>query len=354
MEPHLATRLARAHSYVELGRWQAATTELGLVLAGEPRSAEALCLLAQCRLQLRDDDEARRAAESALAVAPDDEWAHRLRSLALQRLGRHHEATVAAWEAVRLAPQVADTHARYAAALLQLGAPPDEARAAADRAVALAPHSPGAHVVQGVAAGRQGRVVEERDAYRRALELDPTDATALSNLAAVDANRGRLGGAARFLTAALRNDPHHQSALALLDVVGVRLLRRLTVVTVMGGLVAAFLALAQRDGAGGTSWMRGLAGLATLATCALVARATLRHLPTGAHRHLRGLPRRLSWFDRLVGLGLCLAVVSMLGAAFLPVDAAATAAVGVLLVLRLGWVAAAVGAVRWLRANARR
>lgn len=353
MEPHVAQRMARAYSYVDLGRWRDAASELGRVLAGAPQSAEALCLLAQCQLQLGDDHAARRAIESALAVAPDDEWAHRLHSLALQRLGMHREAVAAAWEAVRLAPQIADTHSRYAAALLQLGGPPDVARAAADRAVELAPHSPGAHVVQGVAAGCQGRVAEERDAYRRALALDPTHATALSNLAAIDANRGRLGGAARFLTAALRNDPHHASALALLDVVGVRLLRRLTVVTVLGGLVAALLALAERDGETSVGWMRAPVGIATLAVCALVARATLRHLPAGAHLHLRGLPRRLGWIDRLVGVALCLATVSMAGAAFLPGDAAATAAVGVLLVLRLGWVAAAVGAFRWLRANAR-
>ena len=133
-----------------------------------------------------------------------------------------------------------------------------------------------------------------------------------------------------------------------------RLLRRLTVVTVLGGMVAALLAFAERDGGGATWWMRGLAGAATMAVCALVARATLRHLPAGAHRHLRSLPRRLAWFDRLVGVALCLAAVSMLGAAFLPVDAAAAFGVGALVVLRLGWVAAALGAVRWLRANTQR
>ena len=353
MESPLAQRMARAYTYVDLGRWGDATTELGLVLAGDPQSAEALCLLAQCRLHLRDDSGARRAAESALAVAPESEWAHRLHSLALQRLGRHSEAVAAAWEAVRIAPQIADTHSRYAAALLQLGGPPDQARAAADRAVELAPHSAGAHVVQGVAAGNQGRTTEERDAYRRALELDPTDATALSNLAAIDANRGRLGGASRFLTAALRNDPHHTSALALLDVVGVRLLRRLTVVTMLGGVLTALLAVAQSEGGDVAGWTRALAGVGTIAICALVARATLRHLPAGAHLHLRGLPRRLPWFDRLVGVGLAVAAVSMVGAAFLPVDAAAAFGVGALVVLRLGWVGAILGAIRWVRANTR-
>lgn len=354
MESSAAQRMARASSYVDLGRWRDAAVELGLVLAAQPQSAEALCLLAQCLLHLGDDEEARRAAESALTVAPDSEWAHRLRSLVLQRQGRHQEAVAAAWEAVRLAPQLADTHSRYAAALIQLDGPPDEARAAADRAVMLAPHSPGAHVVQGVAAGRQGRVIEERDAYRRALELDPTHATALSNLAALDANRGRLGGASRFLTAALRNDPHHETALALLDVVGVRLLRRLTVVTMLAGVLTALLAVADSEGADVAWWMRALAGLGTIAVCTLVARATLRHLPAGAQLHLRGLPRRLGWIDRLVGIGLCVATVSMLGAAFLPVDAAAAFAVGALVVLRLGWVAAVLGAGRWVLANIRR
>ncbi len=353
MDHDVDRRMARAASYADLGRWDDATTELALVLAAEPHSADALCLLAQCRLHLDDDVEAGRAADAALAVAPDNEWAHRLRSLAVQRQGRTREAVLAAWEAVRLAPHVADVHARYANALIADNAPPDMARAAADHAVALAPHAASAHVVQGVAAGRQGRRVEERDAYRRALELEPSHATALSNLAALDADRGRLGGASRFLTAALRNDPHHGTALALLDIVGVRLLRRLTVVTVLGGLVTAGLALADREDDGATWWMRGLAGLATVAVCVLVARATLRHLPAGARLHLRVLPRRLSWYDRLVGVALCLAAVSTLSAAFLPADAAATAGVGVLVVLRVGWLAAIVGGIRWVVANTR-
>lgn len=353
MDAHLAQRLARANQYVELGRWHEATGELAAVLAGEPQSVEALCLLGQCQLNLGDAHAAHRSATAAIRVAPDAEWAHRVNSVALGRMGRPREAVAAAWEAVRLAPHTAEAHGRYAAALLDLGGPPDEARAAADRAVALAPHSPRAHVVQGVVAGRQGRRREERDAYLRALELDPHHAGALSNLAALDADRGRLGGASQLVTAALRSDPHHASALAILDALGARLVRRLTVVMVLGGLLTTLLAHGQRNGDGVAWWMRALAGVAVLGAGVVVARATLRHLPAGARLHLRSLPRRLPWFDRLVGVALCVATLSMVGTAFLPDDAAVSAAVGVLVVLRLGWLAGAIGAVRWLRANAR-
>jgi tetratricopeptide (TPR) repeat protein len=345
-----AQRLERARHYVELGRWQDAQSELGLVLASEPQSVEALCLLGQSQLHLDQRAAARRTAEAALRCAPDDEWAHRIHSVALGQLGRHLDAIAAAEEAVRLAPHTADTHQRLANALLLVPGRADEARAAAERAVALAPHAPAAHVAVGLAAGRQGRAREEREAYLRALQLDPTYSTALSNLAALDADRGRLAGASRYVTAALRHDPHHRWALANLDLVATRLVRRLTVVMVLGGLVTSFLASAERDGAPGGWWMRALAGTAALATCAAVGWSTVRHLPAGARLHLRGLPRRLSGYDRLVAVAFLVAAVSMLGTAYLPDDVAVAGAVGVMVVLRLGWVAAIVGLVRWVRA----
>lgn len=350
MDTEAARRLLRARHYVELGRWRDAQSELGLVLAAEPQSVEALCLLGQSQLHLDQRAAALQTAEAALRCAPDDEWAHRIHSVALGELGRHVDALAAAAEAVRLAPGTAATHQRLADALLHVPGRADEARAAAERAVALAPHAPGAHVAVGVAAGRQGRVREERDAYLRALELDPTYSTALSNLAALYADRGRLGGASRYVTAALRHDPHHRWALANLDLVAIRLVRRLTVVVVLGGLVTSFLAGTERTG-DPVAWpMRALVGTAVIATCAAVAWSTVRHLPAGARLHLRGLPRRLSGIDRLVGAAFIVAAVSMLGTAYLPDAMAGVAAVGVMLVLRLGWVAALVGLVRWVRA----
>src|SRR5690606_40721796 len=149
-------------------------------------------MLGQSRVSAGDPAGGRGAAEAALAVDPDCEWAHRVRSVALGLAGCHAEAVLSAREAVRLAPHHADGYQRLAQALLHVPGGADEARWAAGRAAALAPHDPGAHVAVGLAAAAAGRRRDERAAYLRALALDPQHATALNNLAAMDTERGRL------------------------------------------------------------------------------------------------------------------------------------------------------------------
>lgn len=351
MIEEVARRLARSRSLVDLGRWEDAAAEASLALAAEPTSVEALCLLAQSQLNLGRAAEACATAEAALRLAPAAEWPHRIHSVALGSLGRHPEAVAAARRAVRLAPHVADTHQRLANALVRMPGCAAEAWAEADRAVALDPHSASAYVAVGLAAGTQGCRRQEREAYLRALELDPTHATALNNLAAIDVERGRLGRAVRSLVAALRSDPQHPQALANLDLVGVRVLWRLTGVMVAGSLLVTLLAYGE-EGRGPAPWVvRAVAGAAVVGVGAAVAWGTLRHLPPGARRHLTGLPRRLAGVNRLVGMVFAAVVASMLAVALLPAGAAARASVAVLTVLRLAWLAALVGLARTVRRN---
>jgi tetratricopeptide (TPR) repeat protein len=357
VEVRTVRRLSRARQLVDLGRWGDAVTELEMVLAAEPASVEALCMLGQSRLNLGEPDAGCRAAEAALAMAPDHEWAHRVHSVALGMTGRHDRAVAAAREAVRLAPDHPDGHQRLAHALLHLPGRAAEAGAAAERAVELAPHDPDAHVAVGLAAGRQGQRRPERDAYLRALALDPGHATALNNLAAIDTERGRLGGASRLLTSALGSDPHHKMALANLDVVAVHVLRRMTAVVVLGGLLVAVLAVAGADPAGAVPhWLRSAAGVAVIGTSGLVAWSSLRHMPAGARRHLRGLPRRASGWDRALGAAFLAMTVALIVAAFLPGDAAEWGSAGVLAVFRVGWLAlvVALGRVIWAQRGQRR
>ena len=320
------------------------------MIAAAPESVEALCLLGQSHLALRERVAGCRAAEAALRIAPDSEWAHRLHSLALTQLGRHGEAVAAAREAVRLAPWLAETHRHLAGALIEVPGPfaADEARAAAEHALQLAPHAAASHVTVGVAAGRQGRRRDERDAYRRALELDPTNATALNNLAAVDVGRGRLAGASRFLTGALRQDPHQPQALANLDVVVTQVVRRLTVVLAFGGLGLALMVAGSPGGDPAAWWACALAGVGVLAVAALVGWHTLRHLPPGARRHVRGWPRRVRGADRLVAAVFCAALVAVLATALLPGEAAGAGAAAVGVMFRVVWVMGVVAIVRAL------
>ncbi|MGH3388882.1 MAG: tetratricopeptide repeat protein, partial [Actinomadura sp.] len=93
--------LERADALIALGRHEAARESLARVLAREPGNVEALCLLAQALKEAGAPAEMLSVAERANAVAPDEEWPHRLRALALLDLDRAPEGVEAALAAVR-------------------------------------------------------------------------------------------------------------------------------------------------------------------------------------------------------------------------------------------------------------
>jgi hypothetical protein len=66
-------RLSRARPLIDLQRWAEAATELRAVLATDPESVTALCLLAQCQLGLEEPEAACTTAELAMRADPDDE-----------------------------------------------------------------------------------------------------------------------------------------------------------------------------------------------------------------------------------------------------------------------------------------
>ncbi|MCT2587853.1 tetratricopeptide repeat protein [Actinophytocola gossypii] len=306
--------LAKANALIDLGRHAEARTEITGYLAGEPDSVTALCLLARCELRLGDADAAVDAADRALATEPESGWALRLRALALSTRGDHRDAAATAVEAVRTDAQEWLNHYVHARTLLAAG----DARGghdAARRAVELAPHEADAHLMLGVAARARRRRSEERAAYQEALRLDPESSDALNNLAAMDIDRARLGRAARAVTAGLRLNPTEETLRRNLDAVALRLMGRLLVVVLVTGVLPMVVFLASEVD---TWWVRASVGVVQLGAYTFVAWLTLRHLPAGARRHLRGLPGRMSWPQRLLGVVLVVFTLALMFAAFAP------------------------------------
>jgi tetratricopeptide (TPR) repeat protein len=339
---------------VAIGRHNDAVQRLTAHLASAPDDAEALRLLAQAELGRGGSQAAHRAATAAVAGEPDNEWGHRLVSVASRRLGRQREAEAAGREAVRLAPHNWSAHNALAHALLarQDRAARLEANRAAARAVELAPTQTEAHLVLGLTERALRHRRQERAAYLRALELDPNNPDALNNLATTDLSRSRLGRAAHGLSAALHSDPQAENPRRNLDLLAVRLLWRLMLAVIVGGLLLAGLAgSGSLVGWGG----RAAVGGALLAVYTAIGWATLRHLPPGARRYLRRLPRRLSGQQRAQAAEFVVVSASMLGLAFLP-GSLATAAGAVLLAVacsHLFWALLTLAAygVHWLRSR---
>jgi tetratricopeptide (TPR) repeat protein len=281
------TRIDRASLLVDLGRWTEARRELTAALASDPDSYRAHCLLGACLLALDDATRGLDHAEIAVRLRPDDEWGHRVRSSALNQLGRHEEAEAAAREAVRVAPDDPLVHVRLAKALLALPGRVEEAHQAVERSLALEPDRAATHLAAAAVADAGGDEERERAAYRRVLALDPENADAINGLAALDNERGRFGSALRHQAGAVTFDPTDPLYRENVDTIGRNLVALGVLVTTVAALPLLGLAAAETTGAFASGWPRMVVGLAAVAAYGVVLWRMLRDQPAVIRRYLR-------------------------------------------------------------------
>lgn len=213
---------ARGIALLDRNRPDLALPELRQAIAWDPEDAYSYSLLASALLQIGEDDEAALgAATTAVGLEPEQPWAHRLRAIALGRLGRTREAREAAEEGVRLWPEAPEGLIVLSAALQDDG---DEtgALAAAHHAVRVAPASAGAAEQLGTILFRHERWREAEIALERSLALDPESASAHNNLAVARLRQGRRGEALEGLERAARTDPSLRVVHKNLERVGTR------------------------------------------------------------------------------------------------------------------------------------
>src|SRR5262245_41995873 len=92
----------RVEVLISLGRADEAARVARSALAGAPHEADLWCALGHAEIARSRPGDALDAARQALAIDPDEEWPHRIASLAYSQLERHQEAAVEAQECVRL------------------------------------------------------------------------------------------------------------------------------------------------------------------------------------------------------------------------------------------------------------
>ena len=86
-----------------------------------------------------------------------------------------------------------------------------------EEAIRLQPNGADNHVVAGVAYGQLDRPESARAAYLKALELDPFNTVALSNLGTMNLQSGNLEGAASYFRRVLGIRPNHALAQRMLE-----------------------------------------------------------------------------------------------------------------------------------------
>lgn len=279
--------VGRVQHLIDLRRYPEAWQAVQSLLVERPDDPDVLGLGAQARLGLKEPGAALWLADRLVAAAPDQEWGHRIRAVALAELDRPAEATHAADRAIRLAPLHWQTHARYAAVATDPRAWGDrDPWEAAREAVRLAPHEPSAHFTMGLVAARRQRPDVATRAYRQTLALDPTHAAARNNLMLLESGV-RIRRSARDLAAALRDAPQDEVIRGNVD----WLVARLVTAVYFATLAALVLAVAlTRIGSGEGRPNAATVVLALVVPLALAAYVVLvgRAVPPGLRRYALG------------------------------------------------------------------
>jgi predicted TPR repeat methyltransferase len=141
-------------------------------VAANPRSVEALLVLADCHAQAGDLTDALADYDRIIAIDPRIAEVHNNRGLVLHRLEQPAEALASCEQAISLSPSLSDAHVNRGNALSALGRR-DDALAAYDQALALNPDRAEAHLGRGNLLCDESRHDEALAAYDRALALRP-------------------------------------------------------------------------------------------------------------------------------------------------------------------------------------
>ncbi|MBG0565137.1 tetratricopeptide repeat protein [Actinoplanes sp. NEAU-A11] len=290
----------------------AAAELLGPVLATEPDDVTALVLMTHAQLALKRPVLAEETARRAVRHAP--EWPDALSALsrALTALERHDEAIATAREAVRRQPENPYRHNRLAWAYLEEGRHPVEAEHAAREAVRHGPDEADFRLTYAMVMKQLNLLDRARQALRDALSLEPDNAVAQHELAALDVVHhhpfalSRLARGASGLVGALRADPRQEASRFLLDVA----LRQFLVYTSIILVLLAYVGWRLAEGSAGGA--RIVAALAVL-TPAAYAGFFLARLDPALRRYLRDLLThgRQRVAVLAAGLALCLLLLAV-------------------------------------------
>lgn len=270
---------ARINVLLELRRWSEARSLVEAELRERPDDPDLVGWRAQCLIGEKDFTGALAAGNRLVALAPADEWGHRICSVALDSLGRDAEASRAAAEAVRLAPLRWQNHARYAMASCTVPGLGSEALRAAHEAVRLGPDQAGSHYALGYVNHRLGNTAQARAAYEKTLSIDPEHTHARNNLTTLHGSLNLLR-AARGFASTLRLDPSHRAARTNLDRLVIGFPVRLYAGSVLA-YAAGLVAVVAGDGPGIASWTIAALLVLTLTAYCL---GTVRRIP----RNVRG------------------------------------------------------------------
>jgi Tfp pilus assembly protein PilF len=169
----------------------------------DPSLQHAQLLLQQGRYDLAAD-----TLRQALAVDPEDSFAHALLALCLLHQQKYDEATAEARDAILRAPDFGFAHYVLGVVMQERNRFP-EAQAAAEEALRIQPGQPEFCALLAQSFLSRHRWQEALDAADRGLEADPEHTSCLNLRAIALVNLGQKQAAADTIAGALQRNPHN-------------------------------------------------------------------------------------------------------------------------------------------------
>jgi tetratricopeptide (TPR) repeat protein len=314
----------QASALLSLDRVDEAKALLAKRLAQDPEDVRAWSQLGRCHERAKEYEKAVEATGAALAIDPEYVGALITRTYALRRLRRIDEALAAAQEAVRLAPHFCQSYVALAEALNAWQPRWPEALAAAQEAVRLAPEDTWAYASLWKAAVLNGRSDISELAVRETLRIDPNDAWALGLQADSQAAAPGAGPKQRaeVYASALAADPASDRMRLGLDRAVFQMLRGTRWLAVLSLVLAGgAINLFPSDGDGPELPLPLGTRLYVLALIGVVwafgAWRRYRKLRAGVQLSVRSLVRRMFW-ARLVLVQAVLGTLCAVAVAAVP------------------------------------
>jgi tetratricopeptide (TPR) repeat protein len=194
-------------------RFDLAKGSLRQAIAADPRHSRAHATLGLCFAELEKYEQATHAAEEAIRLAPDDWFVHHAMAHVLRRRNRLGEALTAAREAVRLNPH--DSTSWGTLALIEhRRARWSEALSAAESGLQIDPEDDRCVNIRAMALVKLGRVAEAGATMDAALAQEPENALTQTNQGWVMLEKGNHRQAREHFREALRLHPTYDYARA--------------------------------------------------------------------------------------------------------------------------------------------
>lgn len=194
----------------QLGDHDAALVHFRAATRIEPSNAGYQCNLGKTLAILERYDEALSAFRRAVDLAPDDPESAMMLGILLDKEGRSEDAARFLEKATQLAPDHAEAHQHLGTHLAASGKH-EQALRSLQRAIEIGKTARRYELLGGSFAALE-RWSDAETAFRRGLELNPSDPDMLANLGATVAYLGRFAEAAELLEQCLRINPHSESA----------------------------------------------------------------------------------------------------------------------------------------------